>query len=212
MCLAKEARRLGPGRARGALTALQMLPRFAQSLCVTREANRDLRHKTDQRNCAGRHPGMDRRSQTQWPRLLRQVHHHAGRKYGDHYQLFHPSLKQWLGRRIEQQDQSAQAPLLRDRQSDQSLPPHLVGSKRLRSFCTLMAQDIGGLHGNSQRTNIRSVPLPILVTGIFKWVGGPIEMDALAEALMLLLDVKEQPVESIEQSYETQISPKLVMR
>src|SRR5262249_14875922 len=131
-----------------------MLPRFAQSLCVTREANRDLRHKTDQRNCAGRHPGMDRRSQTQWPRLLRQVHHHAGRKYGDHYQLLHPSLKQWLGRRIEQQDQSAQAPLLRDRQSDQSLPPHLVGSKRLRSFCTLMAQDIGGLHGNSQRTKI----------------------------------------------------------
>src|SRR5215813_2345248 len=154
MCLAKEARRLGPGRARGALTALQMLPRFAQSLCFTREANRDLRHKTDQRNCAGRHPGMDRRSQTQWPRLLRQVHHHAGRKYGDHYQLLHPSLKQWLGRRIEQQDQSAQAPLLRDRQSDQSLPPHLVGSKRLRSFCALMTQDIGCLHGNSQRTKI----------------------------------------------------------
>ena len=50
--------------------------------------------------------------------------------------------------------------------------------------------------------NIRSVPLPILVTGIFKWVGGPIEMDALAEALALLLDVKEQPVESIEQSNE----------
>ena len=51
--------------------------------------------------------------------------------------------------------------------------------------------------------NIQSVPLPILVTEIFKWVGGPIEMDALAELLVLLLDVKEQPVESIEQSNET---------
>src|SRR5262245_4392243 len=95
---------------------------------------------------------MDRRSQTQWPRLLRQVHRHARRKYGDHYQLLHPSLQQRLGRRIEQQDQSAQASLLWDRQSDQSLPPHLVGSMRLRGFCTLMAQYIGGLHGNSQRT------------------------------------------------------------
>jgi len=51
--------------------------------------------------------------------------------------------------------------------------------------------------------NIQSIPLPILVTGIFKWVGSPIEMDTLAELLALLLDVKEQPVESIEQSNET---------
>jgi len=50
--------------------------------------------------------------------------------------------------------------------------------------------------------NIQSVPLPILVTGIFNWVGRPMEMDALAELLALLLDVKEQPVESIEQSNE----------
>jgi RNA polymerase sigma factor (sigma-70 family) len=50
--------------------------------------------------------------------------------------------------------------------------------------------------------NIQGVPLPIIVTGIFKLVGGPIEMDALTELLVLLLDVKEQPVESIEQSNE----------
>ncbi len=34
---------------------------------------------------------------------------------------------------------------------------HLVGSKRLRSFLALMAQDIGGLRGNSQGTKIFSV-------------------------------------------------------
>lgn len=50
--------------------------------------------------------------------------------------------------------------------------------------------------------NIQSVPLPTLVAGIFKWIGGPIEMDALAELLVVLLDVREQPVESIEQSDE----------
>ncbi len=47
---------------------------------------------------------------------------------------------------------SAQAPLLRDRRSDQPLPPHLVGFERLRSFSALMTQDIGSHHGNSQRT------------------------------------------------------------
>jgi len=34
----------------------------------------------------------------------------------------------------------------------QPLSPHLVGFKWLRSFRTLMAQDIGGGHGDSQRT------------------------------------------------------------
>src|SRR5262245_16660071 len=48
---------------------------------------------------------------------------------------------------------SAQAPVPRDRQSDQSLPPYLVGSGRLRSFRALITQDIGGHHSNSQRTN-----------------------------------------------------------
>src|SRR5262252_930135 len=57
-----------------------------------------------------------------------------------------------MDRRIEQQDQSAQTPLLWDHQSDQPLSPHLVGSERLRSFCALMTRDVGGLHGNSRRT------------------------------------------------------------
>jgi len=48
------------------------------------------------------------------------------------------------------------------------------------------------------KENVQSIPLPILVAGIFKWVDSPIEMDALTELLVLLLDVKEQPVESIE--------------
>jgi hypothetical protein len=43
-----------------------------------------------------------------------------------------------------------------DRQSEQPLPAHLVETKRLRSLCALMAQDIGGLHGNSQRIKIFS--------------------------------------------------------
>jgi len=60
-------------------------------------------------------------------------------------------------REVRQKNQSAQAPLLRDRQFDQSLTDHLVGSKRLRSFWALMAQDIGGFHGNSQGTKIFSV-------------------------------------------------------
>jgi hypothetical protein len=55
-----------------------------------------------------------------------------------------------------QKDQSAQAPLLRYRQSDKPLPAHLVGSKRLRSFCASMAQDIEGFHGNSKRAKIFS--------------------------------------------------------
>jgi RNA polymerase sigma factor (sigma-70 family) len=50
--------------------------------------------------------------------------------------------------------------------------------------------------------NVQSVPLPILIAGIFKWIDSPIEMDALTKLLALLLDVKEQPVESIEQSTE----------
>jgi RNA polymerase sigma factor (sigma-70 family) len=50
--------------------------------------------------------------------------------------------------------------------------------------------------------NLQNFPLPILVAGIFKWVGGPIEVDALTELLALALDVKEQPVESIEHSNE----------
>jgi RNA polymerase sigma factor (sigma-70 family) len=54
----------------------------------------------------------------------------------------------------------------------------------------------------SIKENVQSVPLPILVAGIFKWVDSPIEMDALTELLALLLDVKEHPVESIEQSNE----------
>src|SRR5262245_44838414 len=49
---------------------------------------------------------------------------------------------------------------------------------------------------------VQSVPFPILVAGIFKWVDSPIEMDALTELLALLLDIKEQPAESIEQSNE----------
>ena len=52
------------------------------------------------------------------------------------------------------------------------------------------------------RGNFQSLPLPILVTGIFKWLGGPIEADALTELLALVLDVKEHPVESIEQGNE----------
>jgi hypothetical protein len=51
--------------------------------------------------------------------------------------------------------------------------------------------------------NLQSVLLPRLVAEIFKWVGGPIEMEALAGLLVILLEVREQPVESIEQSVES---------
>lgn len=54
------------------------------------------------------------------------------------------------------------------------------------------------LHGK----DIQGIPMPLLVAGILKWIGGPIEMDAMAELLVVLLDVREQPVESIEQGDE----------
>ena len=46
--------------------------------------------------------------------------------------------------------------------------------------------------------NVKQFPLPKIVAELFKWIGGPIELDALVNAVATLLDVKDNPVESLD--------------
>ena len=57
-------------------------------------------------------PPVDGTAQKQRSELLRQVPHPLGKPNGHHHQLLHQPFVQRLGRRIEQQNQSAQAPRL----------------------------------------------------------------------------------------------------
>src|SRR5262245_8402548 len=51
-----------------------------------------------------------------------------------------------MDRRLEQQDQGAQAALLWNHRSDQPLPPSMAGLERTQGFRFLTTQDIGGFH------------------------------------------------------------------
>lgn len=104
--------------------------------------------------------------------------------------LRHKDFEAWKGENREQ---------LCGFNSWKGQPKSSVASERTR----LLSENPEAFQSDQfPKENIQRVPLPTLVAGIFKWVGGPIEMDALTELLALLLDVKEQPVESIEESNE----------
>ena len=46
--------------------------------------------------------------------------------------------------------------------------------------------------------DLRSAPLPQIVVELFNWVGGPIQIDVLVKMMAFLLDVREQPIESLD--------------
>jgi RNA polymerase sigma factor (sigma-70 family) len=46
--------------------------------------------------------------------------------------------------------------------------------------------------------NVRTAPLPQIVAELFDWIGGPIEIDVLVRIVASLLDVREQPIESLD--------------
>ncbi len=48
------------------------------------------------------------------------------------------------------------------------------------------------------RENIRQAPLTKIVTELFRWMGGPIELDVLVNIVATLLDIKDHPHESVD--------------
>ncbi len=46
--------------------------------------------------------------------------------------------------------------------------------------------------------NIKQVPLTKVVAELFQWVGGPIDLDVLVNVIATLIDVKDHPVESLD--------------
>lgn len=48
------------------------------------------------------------------------------------------------------------------------------------------------------RENIKQVPLTRIVAELFRWIGGPIEVDVLVNILATLLDVKDRLFESVD--------------
>ncbi len=46
--------------------------------------------------------------------------------------------------------------------------------------------------------NIKKVPLTKVVAELFQWIGSPVELDALVKVVATLLDVKDHPVESLD--------------
>jgi RNA polymerase sigma factor (sigma-70 family) len=46
--------------------------------------------------------------------------------------------------------------------------------------------------------NIKEVPLTRIVTELFQWIGSPVELDVLVKVVATLLDVKDHPIESLD--------------
>jgi RNA polymerase sigma factor (sigma-70 family) len=46
--------------------------------------------------------------------------------------------------------------------------------------------------------DVRTAPLPQVVAELFDWIGGPVEIDVLVRMMVSLLDIREQPVESLD--------------
>jgi len=53
------------------------------------------------------------------------------------------------------------------------------------------------------------VPLTKLVAELFQWIGSPIELDALVNVVATLLDVKDHPVESVDDDTLTYIETRI---
>jgi RNA polymerase sigma factor (sigma-70 family) len=47
--------------------------------------------------------------------------------------------------------------------------------------------------------DVRTAPLPQIVAELFDWIGGPVEIDVLVRIMASLLDVREQPIESLDE-------------
>jgi RNA polymerase sigma factor (sigma-70 family) len=47
--------------------------------------------------------------------------------------------------------------------------------------------------------DVRTAPLPQIAAELFDWIGGPVEIDVLVKIMASLLDVREQPVESLDE-------------
>jgi RNA polymerase sigma factor (sigma-70 family) len=48
------------------------------------------------------------------------------------------------------------------------------------------------------KANIKEVPLAKLVAELFEWIHGPIELDALVNTVAMLLDVRDDPIQSVD--------------
>ena len=48
------------------------------------------------------------------------------------------------------------------------------------------------------KENLKQVPLTRLVAELFQWMGGPVELDVLVKIIAKLLEVKDYPVESVD--------------
>ena len=46
--------------------------------------------------------------------------------------------------------------------------------------------------------DVRTAPLQQIVAELFDWIGGPVEIDVLVRMMASLLDVREQPIESLD--------------
>ncbi|MGI8839033.1 MAG: sigma-70 family RNA polymerase sigma factor [Pyrinomonadaceae bacterium] len=46
--------------------------------------------------------------------------------------------------------------------------------------------------------DVRAAPLPQVAAELFDWIGGPVEIDVLVRIVASLLDVREQPIESLD--------------
>lgn len=47
--------------------------------------------------------------------------------------------------------------------------------------------------------DVRTAPMPQVAAELFDWIGGPVEIDVLVRMMASLLDVREQPVESLDE-------------
>ena len=48
------------------------------------------------------------------------------------------------------------------------------------------------------RENVKQVPLPRIIDELFRWIDGPVELDVLVNIIAALLEVKDYPVESVD--------------
>lgn len=62
-------------------------------------------------------------------------------------------------------------------------------------------QRLGTFHSTRfPRENLKQVPLPKLIAELFQWTGGPVNLDVLVNIISKLLEVKDYPVESVDES------------
>jgi RNA polymerase sigma factor (sigma-70 family) len=58
--------------------------------------------------------------------------------------------------------------------------------------------------------NIKQVPLTRIVAELFQWIGSPVELDELVNLVATLLDVKDLPVETIDENILAYVEARIV--